>query len=202
MKSRSIQKQKTRSKILLEARRGFKTNGFDATTIVTIANAAGVANGTVISHFPDKGALVAATFQSEISETVNEAFASLTGANLVDQLLHISTRLYTWYAQDVALTSDLMKETLFLDGQPGQAEDQQFNAFVDQVAALIGARLPNAGNPHVLATAYFVDYFGVLVKFLRIARLNKAEFDLDFAIEQLRTLLEMRFSQFTETSNA
>ncbi len=62
-------KAATRQRILAAAREMFAANGFDASTTRDIADAAGIAAGTVFNYFPTKEAILAAL----AFESANEA---------------------------------------------------------------------------------------------------------------------------------
>ena len=67
---RAEQKARTRARVLEAARATFEALGYDGTTIATVAERAGVSAGTVMAHFPDKSALVAASFHEAIEEVM------------------------------------------------------------------------------------------------------------------------------------
>src|SRR6476646_4778233 len=57
-------KAETRQRILEAARQLFAANGYEASTTREIADAAGIANGTLFNYFPNKEAILAALVAS------------------------------------------------------------------------------------------------------------------------------------------
>lgn len=68
MNKRTLQKQKTRELILLSAKSEFIKNGFLNTTTSQIAQAAGIAHGTLFLHFSSKNALIAEILDLELDQ--------------------------------------------------------------------------------------------------------------------------------------
>ncbi len=67
-------KAATRQRILAAARQLFATNGFDAATTRDIADAAGIASGTLFNYFATKEAVLAA-LAAEAAAAAEQAFA-------------------------------------------------------------------------------------------------------------------------------
>ncbi len=65
-------KAATRQRILAAARQKFAANGFDASTTRDIADAAGIAAGTVFNYFPTKEAILGALMAESASEAREE----------------------------------------------------------------------------------------------------------------------------------
>jgi AcrR family transcriptional regulator len=165
---RARQKQRTRSELVAAAREVFADRGFDAATIREIARRAGVATGTVFVHFPDKQALLADVLQEALQAALEEAWRSLPEAPLVDQLLHLADRLYRQYAAHPELARVLVKESLFMGGEPGRRLDRHRSDFYGRVEDLIGAGARTGSPPpRELAQIFFALYLSVLVAGLR-----------------------------------
>ncbi|MBX2798770.1 MAG: TetR/AcrR family transcriptional regulator [Myxococcales bacterium] len=194
MTRRATQKRQTRARVLESARLCFRELGYDATTIARVAKRAQVAAGTVISHFPDKASLVAAAFHAELSDRVREAFTTLPQGDALASLLHVARTLYRWYADDPVLASHLLQQTLFLEGAMGDELQTQLQSFVVEVERTLASSMPDAPpDARMLASqGFFVDYFGVLVRHLRLARATGEPFDLPEAERQLWALSRAR----------
>ncbi|MEJ2749277.1 MAG: TetR/AcrR family transcriptional regulator [Anaerolineae bacterium] len=170
---RAQQKEETRSLIVDTARKLFADQGFDKTTIRAIAEEADIAVGTIFVHFPDKSALLAATLYEDVEQALRTAFATLPdNAPVKDKLLHLAQTLYSQYAQNPPLTRVLLQEILFMGGEWGDAFQSQSLTFISQVAALLAAaqaagELPPDANCQLIATAFFSQYFMVLINGLR-----------------------------------
>ena len=187
---RSKQKEETRQRILTIAARQFAEQGFAKTTIRSIANEAGIAVGTLFVHFEDKSALLAATLYDIISQQTEQAFATRPeNASVKEVLLHIATTLYTYYAQDVTLSRTLLKEILFMDGDWGEAHNQQAEDFVNTLAKWLQTAqekgdLPGNANPMMVATSFFAHYLFILITGLR-----QPTFDVNAQIALLDALI-------------
>lgn len=171
MPTRAEQKQATRARLLAAAWSQFRTHGYAATTLASVARDAGVAVGTVCAHFPDKPALVAAAFHDELARVIADAWATLPGAPLDAQLAHLAARLYAWYADNPA-GLDLVRESTFATGAAAGPLGEQLHAFLDGVGALVTAAVERgelvADTPaDLIARGFFADYLLVLIGGLR-----------------------------------
>lgn len=189
---RAEQKARTRAKVLEAARSSFEALGYEGTTIATVAERAGVSVGTVMGHFPDKSALVAAAFHDAIEEVVQEALQTMPEGPLVTRLLHMSGLLYRFYGRDPALSAALVRETTFMEGpamDPLTAQIGRQFAWLGQELAAAQARGEVAPDldPRVAVLGYWADYYLVLLMGLRGERLG-----LDAQLGLLGGLLRMR----------
>jgi len=168
---RSEQKECTRQALLKAARETIARRGFAATTAREVAEAAGVAVGTVFVHFPTMGRLA----ETLLDEMVGEALARAgeggpPGGDLVEQLLHVSAALYEAYAAEPELSRQVLSGSLF-EAAPGGPSRRRMDAF----AAWVGARVEAAVaaghmepvHPSDAFAAFFALYFGALVLGLR-----------------------------------
>jgi AcrR family transcriptional regulator len=165
---RARQKQHTRHRLLTAARQVFTAQGFDAATIREIARQAGVATGTVFVHFPDKQALLAEVLHESLQIALDEAWRTLPTAPLSEQLLHLADHLYRQYGTQPELARVLVKETLFMAGEPGRRLDEHRTDFFERVESLIAVGATSDGPaPRALAQTFFALYFSTLVAGLR-----------------------------------
>jgi AcrR family transcriptional regulator len=165
---RARQKQRTRSGLVAAAREVFAAEGFDAATIREIARRAGVATGTVFVHFPDKHALLAEVLHEALQAALEEAWRTLPMGTLTDQLLHLADRLYQQYAAQPELARVLVKESLFMAGEPGRRLDAHRSDFHERVEGLVlAAARPGGPPPKEVAHAFFALYLAILVAGLR-----------------------------------
>ncbi len=170
---RAQQKEETRKLIIETACTLFSERGFDKTTIRAIAQKAGIAVGTLFVHFPDKPALLAATLYEDIEQVLQTAMATVPAdALIMEKLLHLAQSLYLHHAQNRSLARVLIKETLFMRGEWGDAFQAQSMTFVDNVTTLLTAAQANGeiaanANCQLTATAFFSHYFMILITGLR-----------------------------------
>jgi AcrR family transcriptional regulator len=176
---RQQQKEETR-RILLEAAYAlFSQKGYGQTTMRALADKAGVAQGTIFKHFPDKSALVVAAFESDVGRVVEQAFASLPRANLNKQLMHLTRRLYGFYAQNPPLSRVLVREGMLMEGEGGRAPAATQQAFLVRVAGLVQAavgrgELPGATDVLSAVMAFGSFYIAALVVGLQAESFNPA----------------------------
>ena len=199
---RSEHKERTRQALLAAARETISAQGFAATTARDVAEAAGVAVGTVFVHFPTMGRLA----ETLLDETVGQALAQvgdglpnddlpnddlpsddLPSDDLVDQLLHVSAALYDAYLADPELSRQVVSGSLF-EAEPDGPSSRRMAEFAAWVgvrveAAVAAGRIEPVAPPDAFAT-FFALYFGVLVLGLR-GELDAAG-QLDLLGRQLR----------------
>ncbi len=190
---RQEQKARTRARILEAARTSFEANGFEGTTIATVANAAGVAVGTVMAHFPDKPALVAAAFHDAIADVVEDARQSVPDGPAIPRLLHVADALYRFYAARPALSRALIREATFPEGAPNPALMTQLQHFLEWVkeelaAGVARSELRESLDPSLGAIGFWADYFLVLLLVLQ------APEAVDAHLVQLEALLFLRYT--------
>lgn len=135
---RQDRSQVTREAIRRAAWELFAADGYDATTTAQIAKRAKVAAGTVFIHASDKADLLFLVMHDRLSDVVEERFASLPDAPLLERLMHVFRGLFAMYGE-----------------HPGVAA-----AFV---RALPGSKGPNAQRVHTL-TFGFLHRLGLLVE--------------------------------------
>ncbi len=170
---REEQKKNTRKHILEIAKELFATQGFDKTTTRDIAREANVAVGTVFLHFPDKSSLLAATLYEGIEGVLENAYTTLpTQGSLKEKLLFLAKALYAHNFQNPALTTILLKETLFMEGEWGEAFQQQSMRFIAKIIELLEEaqdrnELKTNANCPLIAMAFFSNYFILLINALR-----------------------------------
>ncbi len=171
--SRAQAKAQTRAAILVAARRQFVERGYEATTIRDIAQAAGVAVGSVHAHFKDKEALLLVCFFAGISATVQRIWDELDpAAPLLEQLTRCGEMLYEGYAEHPALSRVMFMATLFSE-RPEVAGEDPLEPFLAGVVGLFRqalargeiTRLP--GDGLVAAQCFFAVYLATLIGGLR-----------------------------------
>jgi len=148
----------------------FAEQGFEATTTRQIAHRADVAVGTLYLYAKTKEALAAQLFREQIQRAVEEAFASLPDAPLVDQLAHVFGCFFAFYARDVALSRVLVAQATL--GATQSEDNVAFTmAFVERLGALFTAAAQRGAlredvPPVLAATNAFASYLLALVGWL------------------------------------
>lgn len=121
---------RNRTALLAAARTVFSELGPHA-PLNAVARAAGVGQGSLYRHFPDREALVRALFEEQVAAL--EKLATDPAADLA-ALLGLVTR----HAVDSVVIIDIAS------GRPDAAPDPRLTALRDRVAATLGSRLPAA----------------------------------------------------------
>ena len=80
-------KQKTRERIRLAARKLFQNKGFDETTTRHIAAEAHIATGTLFNYFPTKESLAMAIVSESLEQAEHEFHDRRNGSEALDELL-------------------------------------------------------------------------------------------------------------------
>jgi AcrR family transcriptional regulator len=163
MNRRTQQRAETRTLLLTAARDVLDTHGYDQASIKVVAKAAGVAVGTVYTHFDSKAALAEATFQEDIRRTIGEAWATLPPDSPRRQLVHIGEQLLRYYSQRPALSKALLRAVLFSD-----RPDPMTPAFIAQLTELLTTaqrrgELRNSADVTAAAHNFFAAYFLILI---------------------------------------
>ena len=189
---REEQKEATRKNILDVAEKLFAEKGFSDATTRDIAREANVAIGTVFLHFPDKSSLLAATLHEGIEEVLQKTYATLPDElSIKEKLLYLAKALYAHNFQSPSLTTILLKETLFMEGEWGEAFQAQSMGFVGKVIELLmeaqeRGEIKADANCPLIAMAFFSNYFMLLINALREKNPNT-----DTQIGMLSQLLDL-----------
>ncbi len=95
MRVTAEKKRETRRRIVECARKLFNDNGFEQTTTRDIAEAAGIAAGTMFNYFPTKEALAMTIVDEALDEAGTEFEARLRGDETLDEALfaHVAAGL-------------------------------------------------------------------------------------------------------------
>jgi AcrR family transcriptional regulator len=132
---REQNKLEKRGRIIAAARALFTHKGFDATTSQEIADAAGVASGTVFTYAKTKDDLLILVFHDEMMEVVESAYAAARGSEgLLDQAITFFNTLVAYHERDLPLAHALMRQL----GYVGSAEQR---AMVSELMTSLLGRL-------------------------------------------------------------
>ncbi len=187
---RQQQKKETRRLILDTAYALFEEQGYEKTTTRQLATRAGVATGTVFQHFPDKASLLVAAFEDDLDAVVERAFESLPEADLRTQLLHLVREIFGFYARSPALSRSLLKEILFLEGEPGDTLAGLMASFLGRVAGLFQGAIERgelpAGTDIGQALMAFLSFYTMCL----IGGARGPVFHVDIWVEMLGRLLD------------
>lgn len=189
---REQNKLEKRGRIIAAARALFTHKGFDATTSQEIADAAGVAGGTVFTYARTKEDLLLLVFHDEMMEVVERGFvAARTSPTLLDQVIVFFETMVIYHERDLPLAHALMRQLGYVGGDDQRALVQELMTRVlGRLAQLVeaakareevGAASPLLPSARSLFAIYYYHLGGLLSGFL-----DRAQFD-----RNLRTDLEL-----------
>jgi AcrR family transcriptional regulator len=113
---REQNKLEKRGRIIAAARALFRHKGFDATTSQEIADAAGVAGGTIFTYARTKDDLLIMVFHDEMMEIVERAYAAARIVDgLLDQTITFFEAFVAYHERDLSLAHALMRQLGFVD---------------------------------------------------------------------------------------
>ena len=114
-RGRKLGKLATRARILEVAKQQLETLGFDGTSIRSVAQAAGVATGTVLLHCVDKRDLLHAALFEDLQRSWERARDERGKRSLAHELARIAQAFFDYYAARPVLSRALLRESLFAD---------------------------------------------------------------------------------------
>ena len=171
----------TRRLILAAAKELYLEQGDGQVPTKELARKAGVAEGTIFSHFPDKATLLAAALHDDLHQAIARACETLPPHGACrEKVLHLARALYGYYALRPELSRALVKEAFFLSGEWGERV----------LAEVRGAILLMAGwvhetkakgiyardvDEHLAARSMFAAYFAELLMALSAPRFDVEE---------------------------
>ncbi|OYW10814.1 MAG: TetR family transcriptional regulator, partial [Acidobacteriia bacterium 12-62-4] len=113
--NRVVQKAATRARILDAAREALDAVGYEAMNLRSVAQAAGVSTGAVLSHFRDKQDLLHTALFEDLEEAWATARLTKKKRTLEQELTHIAATFFAYYAKRPALSRALLRESLFAE---------------------------------------------------------------------------------------
>jgi len=195
--SRQQQKDATRQLVFDAAKTLFAAKGFEKTTLREVAKQAGVAPGTIFTHFEDKVALLIEVLREEIEVLVTTTCQTFPcDANIHDQLMHIPKGLFPHYAKHRNLFHPLLKEAFFLDPKRAESLHLQFEGHRQSTEELIkngkerGEIDPDA-DTHLASYCFFSHYI-----FLLIGLMSNPDQTVEQSLTQLSTMVDAMLEGF------
>ncbi|MBD3165734.1 TetR family transcriptional regulator [bacterium] len=114
---REKQKAETRTQILESARRLFAEKGYRQATIRDVAGEAGVALGTIFTHFPDKEALLSAALIDELDRDFQRSWETIpVETGIREQMLHLAVEGYRSWLNRSNRDRELLRKICFTQG--------------------------------------------------------------------------------------
>lgn len=137
---RALRRMETERLIRATALELFLERGFDATTTKQIADAAGVAHGTVFLVAATKEALLVSVLEERLREVVAGRARALPARGIEAQLVHVFDGLFDFYARAPQLSRAFLKSIVFFGEPVGKAQyDEHVARFAAYLAQLCEA---------------------------------------------------------------
>lgn len=138
---REQNKLEKRARIIAAARALFKHKGYDATTTQEIAEAAGVASGTIFTYANTKEDLVILVFHEEMLSVIQDATAKArAGTNLRDQLIAFFDVMVDYHERDLTLSRTLLRQLGYVStGDQRALVSELMNALLGQLTLVVEA---------------------------------------------------------------
>ena len=164
MSLREQKKQQTKEAIIAAARRLFAEKGFEATRTREIAQAAGIATGTLFNYAATKNDVVLLLWKARAGELLTTGLAAAhTHSDPVDALVAVFSPVFSFYAEDIELGRIFVQQAIYAD-----ANDPEMLAlnegFIAQLVLLLAPNVPE--DTLQAASNAFAAYFLVLTMLL------------------------------------
>jgi TetR/AcrR family transcriptional regulator, cholesterol catabolism regulator len=169
---REQNKLEKRDRIRVAAEKLFTRQGYEATTVRQVADAAEVASGTVFLYARDKEDLLFLVMHERLRRTVDEALASMPRrARLLDGWLHQFKAIYEMYGKHEALARPFVRLVPGSRGLNADLVNALTQTFVQRLALQVQEAQSRGEvradvDPFLAATMAFGLYFTVLMSWL------------------------------------
>jgi AcrR family transcriptional regulator len=169
---RARKKEEKRARLRDAAWALFTARGYDRTTTKQVAEAAGVASGTLFLYARDKADLLFLVFHERLGRALDEGLRTLPdGAPLLDAFLHLFGGFFRVYAEAPAVARAFVRELPGAEGPNAARVHQLTFALWHHLAGLVtraqarGEIAPDV-PPLLLAQNAFALYFMALLGWL------------------------------------
>ena len=170
--SREDQKRQTRARLLHAARESFELHGFEGTTMRSVAEAAGVAVGTVFVHFEDKRDLLCSALFDPLEQVLQDALSSAPAGSAKARLHYLTDAVFGHYQSRPELSRMLLRESLLATGPWRLRFATQTQHVHEVVAGWLAEdrehqRIPASIDPALGAVAYLSFYYFALIGWIQ-----------------------------------
>lgn len=144
------------------------TKGYEATSTRQIADRADIAAGTLFNYFPEKRNLLIHLMQRRVDRAADQAFASMRGATLEQELGQLFDALANCYAEERRLSRVFVKELLFTNGAERAESAAWTFALVQRIGGLVerakqrGELDPTVEPMSAAQQLFSAHYFGLV----------------------------------------
>jgi len=191
--SRAARREQTRENILEAARQCFCETGFDKTSTRMIAERAGVAEGTIFSHFETKEQLLISCVGEQMAATIAQALHTMDPEwCFVDKLMHIAAHRFAQIALRPGMWQVLLQQMVF-SPRKGAVHDLMRNSgLIAAIRALVeDAQLDGEINPNLDPDQIYKTMMALFL-FTVHEHVSAQNFDCEDMCATLREMLEVQ----------
>ena len=181
MSLRERKKQQTTDRIVQAATKLFRTQGYEATRTKQIADAAGIATGTLFNYAPTKHDVVVLIWRERVTELAERALAAGSLRTQPGDIVEAVFRpIFEFYVEDRALGRLFLQAVMYQNSQ-----DPRMQALNELFVARLGLLFAgHTDDPYTTGINVFAAYYAVLTMLLA-ERLP----DPEAAVSMLRALV-------------
>lgn len=158
----------TREKLLLLAEKEFAEKGFAGTTVRDFGAALGIANSSVLYHFPSKRKLYAAVLKRIDASLAAYVVPQTSTHRGVDEVAtELARRLFSWGDRNPTYVRILMRELLDNPARAGSVHHWYLAQFLDRTESIIAETMKGDGRgaPPVDALMLMLHVIGSVTYF-------------------------------------
>lgn len=200
---RAEQKLATRARILNTAKNLIEAQGYDVTTIRKIAEAAGVATGSVFVHFANKEELFYSAFYDELESMIEKAFQQLSEGpecNLEQQLTFVVRYFFETFAGRPRLYQSLLTHSLLSTGEWGGRFRAQVTRVAERLGPLYAQAQARAELRQEIAVPTAIMAFFAFYYFLLLDTTKRGFADIETPLRQFSALLQQHLAGLRPSS--
>ncbi|MBX2830434.1 MAG: TetR/AcrR family transcriptional regulator [Rhodospirillales bacterium] len=191
MNIRATKREETRQKILEAARNCLDCGDFEQASTREIAKRAGVAEGTIFSHFATKEELVICCISAQMAEAIEKGLYTMDPEwCFVDKLMHLASYRFAQIGLNPRLWQVIMKQIVFSARKGAVNDVLQSSGLIQAVQGLIEeAQLTGELNSN-LSPELIRKSLMALILFTIHEHMSHQNFDCEDMCATLRELVE------------
>jgi AcrR family transcriptional regulator len=178
-------------RIARAARRLFGRKGFENTTTREIAEAADIGAGTLFLYAGTKEDLLVMIFRDEVGRAVEDAFAAMQPAPLLEQAMQVFGALIAHHERNFALARLFVKELPFVNDRRHGLDEVMRRLYAQMTALIAGAKSRGELRAEVPAELLAHNLFGLYFQTIQLWLGGKPS-RADRCRAQLRDKLELQ----------
>jgi AcrR family transcriptional regulator len=192
-------KRDKQQRIARAARRLFGRKGFENTTTREIAEAADIGAGTLFLYAGTKEDLLVMIFRDEVGRAVDEAFAAMRPAPLLEQAMQVFGAMISHHERNFALARLFVKELPFVNDRRHGVGEVMRGLYARMAGLIEAAKSRGELRSDVPAGLLAHNLFGLYFQTIQLWLGGKRS-HADRCRAQLRDKIELQLSGLRRTS--